>query len=92
MQMMTSTIYEIRQESEFVEKILEHEIDWHRKVIIEKERARLQFEDDDKFYFDKKSWNKIREGGIIIKQKGVVISCAEYKQRKRMLLKEIKID
>jgi hypothetical protein len=44
------------------------------------------------FYFDQKIWNRIRKEGIVIKQKEVVISDNDYKQRKRMLMKEVKID
>jgi hypothetical protein len=60
--------------------------------MFKKEEAERWFVNDNVFYFDKVSWNIIKKEGILIKQKGIVISNDEFKQRKRLLLKRIKIE
>jgi hypothetical protein len=89
---MTSSLNEIEHEIVQVNDLKKQELVWHQKILAEREKAKRQFEEDNLFYFGKKIWNKFKIENIIIKRKNIIMPGVEYKEKKKMLMRGVKVD
>jgi hypothetical protein len=55
------------------------------------EEAIKQFEEDNRFFFDKRSWEKVIKLDIPIMHKGVNLICKKYKEVKAILRRGVKL-
>jgi hypothetical protein len=91
MQNMNSSIDEVAQ-LKFVENDREeNNSKWHRNEAEEKEKVVKQFEQDNVWFIDKRSWNMIKKEGVPVMIEDINLCTRNYKAVKLILRKGIRI-
>jgi hypothetical protein len=91
MKMMNSTMEEIEQLKNFESVNNDEETVWFKKIFEREKKILEQFEKDNIWYIDKRSWNSIKKENISIFSNGVNLAKKSYNEVKIILRRGIRI-